>query len=76
MHHVGNEGLIKLVADGDVLVGATSVGPMGGEVLAMLTTAIHARVPVSDAQAMIYAYPTFHGAVRDALSDLCSPRSD
>jgi pyruvate/2-oxoglutarate dehydrogenase complex dihydrolipoamide dehydrogenase (E3) component len=70
MHHVGNEGLIKLVADGDVLVGASSVGPMGGEVLAMLTTAVHAQVPVSTLMTMIYAYPTFHGAVRDALSDL------
>jgi pyruvate/2-oxoglutarate dehydrogenase complex dihydrolipoamide dehydrogenase (E3) component len=70
MHHVGNEGLIKLVADGDVLVGASSVGPMGGEVLAMLTTAVHAEVPVSTLMTMIYAYPTFHGAVRDALSDL------
>jgi pyruvate/2-oxoglutarate dehydrogenase complex dihydrolipoamide dehydrogenase (E3) component len=70
MHKVGNEGLVKLVADGDVLVGATSVGPMGGEVLGMLTTAVHARVPVSTLMTMIYAYPTFHGAVRDALSDL------
>jgi pyruvate/2-oxoglutarate dehydrogenase complex dihydrolipoamide dehydrogenase (E3) component len=70
MHHVGNEGLIKLVADGDVLVGATSVGPMGGEVLGMLTTAIHARIPVTTLKAMIYPYPTFTGAVRDALSAL------
>jgi pyruvate/2-oxoglutarate dehydrogenase complex dihydrolipoamide dehydrogenase (E3) component len=70
IHRAGNEGLVKLVADGDVLVGATSVGPMGGEVLGMLTTAVHARVPVSTLMTMIYAYPTFHGAVRDALSDL------
>jgi pyruvate/2-oxoglutarate dehydrogenase complex dihydrolipoamide dehydrogenase (E3) component len=70
MHHVGNEGLVKLVADGDVLVGATSVGPMGGEVLGLLTTAVHARVPVTTLKTMIYPYPTFTGAVRDALSDL------
>ena len=39
LHAGGNEGVIKLVADADkgVLVGATSVGPHGGEVLAMLT---------------------------------------
>jgi hypothetical protein len=36
----------------------------------MLTTAVHARVPVSTLMTMIFAYPTFHGAVRDALSDL------
>jgi pyruvate/2-oxoglutarate dehydrogenase complex dihydrolipoamide dehydrogenase (E3) component len=70
MHHVGNAGLVKLVADGDVLVGATSVGPMGGEVLGLLTTAIHARVPVTTLKTMIYPYPTFTGAVRDALSAL------
>jgi pyruvate/2-oxoglutarate dehydrogenase complex dihydrolipoamide dehydrogenase (E3) component len=70
MHHVGNEGLIKLVADGEVLVGATSVGPMGGEVLGLLTTAVHARIPVMTLKTMIYPYPTFTGAVRDALSAL------
>jgi pyruvate/2-oxoglutarate dehydrogenase complex dihydrolipoamide dehydrogenase (E3) component len=70
LHHVGNEGLVKLVAEGDELVGATSVGPMGGEVLSMLTTAIHGRVPISTLKTMIYPYPTFSGAVRAALSQL------
>jgi pyruvate/2-oxoglutarate dehydrogenase complex dihydrolipoamide dehydrogenase (E3) component len=70
LHHVGNEGLVKLVAEGDELLGATSVGPMGGEVLSMLTTAIHARVPLSTLRTMIYPYPTFSGAVRQALAEL------
>src|SRR4051794_12669677 len=70
IHKVGNEGFIKLVAADGQLVGATTIGPMGGEVVAMLTTAIHGRVPVSDLKSMIYAYPTFHGAVRQALDDL------
>jgi pyruvate/2-oxoglutarate dehydrogenase complex dihydrolipoamide dehydrogenase (E3) component len=70
MHQMGNEGLVKLVAEGELVVGATSVGPMGGEVLAMLSTAVHARVPVGTLQSMIYAYPTFHEAVRKALADL------
>jgi pyruvate/2-oxoglutarate dehydrogenase complex dihydrolipoamide dehydrogenase (E3) component len=70
IHAVGNEGFIKLVAEGDQLVGATSVGPNGGEVLSMLTTAIHGRVPVSTLRSMIYAYPTFHRAVLDALEEL------
>jgi pyruvate/2-oxoglutarate dehydrogenase complex dihydrolipoamide dehydrogenase (E3) component len=70
IHKIGNEGFIKLVAADGALVGATSVGPMGGEVISMLTTAVHARVPVSDLKSMIYAYPTFHGAVRQALDDL------
>jgi pyruvate/2-oxoglutarate dehydrogenase complex dihydrolipoamide dehydrogenase (E3) component len=65
-------GLIKLVEDADrgVLVGASSVGPMGGEVLSMLVTAVHAEVPTATLRSMIYAYPTFHRAVEDALGKL------
>jgi pyruvate/2-oxoglutarate dehydrogenase complex dihydrolipoamide dehydrogenase (E3) component len=70
IHKEGNAGLIKLVADGDLLVGATSVGPTGGEVLSMLTLAVHARVPLAELRSMIYAYPTFHRAVEEALRDL------
>ncbi len=72
IHKAGNEGFIKLVADGKrgVLVGATSAGPVGGEVLSMLTLAVHAAVPVQRLREMIYAYPTFHRAVSDALSEL------
>jgi pyruvate/2-oxoglutarate dehydrogenase complex dihydrolipoamide dehydrogenase (E3) component len=72
IHGPGNKGVIKLVADdaAGVLVGATSAGPWGGEVLSMLTLAVHARVPVETLRAMIYAYPTFHRGVLDALTDL------
>jgi pyruvate/2-oxoglutarate dehydrogenase complex dihydrolipoamide dehydrogenase (E3) component len=72
IHGPGNAGFIKLVADADqdLLVGATSVGPWGGEVLGMLTLAVHARVPVAALRTMIYAYPTFHRGVLDALTDL------
>ena len=55
-----------------VLVGATSVGPWGGEVLSMLTLALHAELPVATLRHMIYAYPTFHRTVEDALRDLVS----
>jgi pyruvate/2-oxoglutarate dehydrogenase complex dihydrolipoamide dehydrogenase (E3) component len=72
IHKAGNAGFIKLVADSDagVLVGATSAGPIGGEVLSMLTLAVHARVPVRQLRQMIYAYPTFHRAVEAALDGL------
>jgi pyruvate/2-oxoglutarate dehydrogenase complex dihydrolipoamide dehydrogenase (E3) component len=65
-------GLVKLVEDADrgVLVGACSVGPTGGEVLSMLVTAVHAEVPTATLRSMIFAYPTFHRAVEDALSRL------
>ena len=72
IHKAGNKGFIKVVEDRDrgVLVGATSAGPWGGEVLSMLTLAVHAEVPVSVLRHMIYAYPTFHRTVEDALRDL------
>ncbi|WP_020523561.1 dihydrolipoyl dehydrogenase family protein [Catelliglobosispora koreensis] len=72
IHKAGNEGFIKLVADADrgVLVGATASGPAGGEVLGALTVAIHGEVPVEKLRHMIYAYPTFHRGIEDALRDL------
>jgi pyruvate/2-oxoglutarate dehydrogenase complex dihydrolipoamide dehydrogenase (E3) component len=72
IHQAGNDGFIKLVADASrgVLVGATSAGPTGGEVLSMLTLAVHARVPVRRLREMIYAYPTFHRAIESALQEL------
>jgi pyruvate/2-oxoglutarate dehydrogenase complex dihydrolipoamide dehydrogenase (E3) component len=72
IHKAGNDGFIKLVEDAGrgVLVGATSAGPAGGEVLSMLTLAVHAAVPVQRLREMIYAYPTFHRAVEPTLADL------
>jgi pyruvate/2-oxoglutarate dehydrogenase complex dihydrolipoamide dehydrogenase (E3) component len=76
IHGRGNDGLIKLVEDADrgVLVGATSVGPSGGEVLAMLTLAVHAEVPVRTLRTMHYAFPTFHRNMLDALAALDAAR--
>lgn len=72
LHGEGNEGLMKLIVDADkgILVGATSVGPRGGEVLSMFNLAVHARVPIAQLQSMIYAYPTFYRGALDALADL------
>jgi pyruvate/2-oxoglutarate dehydrogenase complex dihydrolipoamide dehydrogenase (E3) component len=72
IHKAGNDGYIKLVADTyrGVLVGATSAGPWGGEVLGALAVAIHGEVPVDRLRHMIYAYPTFHRGIEAALADL------
>jgi pyruvate/2-oxoglutarate dehydrogenase complex dihydrolipoamide dehydrogenase (E3) component len=72
LHSAGNDGFIKLVAnaDNDVLVGATSVGPHGGEVLGLLALAVHGKIPIATLRSMIYAYPTFHKGVEDALKEL------
>jgi pyruvate/2-oxoglutarate dehydrogenase complex dihydrolipoamide dehydrogenase (E3) component len=72
IHGPGNDGFVKLVADSDrgILVGATSAGPSGGEILGLLTLAVHDRVTLTRLRDMIYAYPTFHRAIRDALDRL------
>jgi pyruvate/2-oxoglutarate dehydrogenase complex dihydrolipoamide dehydrogenase (E3) component len=74
IHKAGNDGFIKLVEDVDagVLVGATSAGPVGGEVLGALAVAVHARVATESLAQMIWAYPTFHRAIGDAIADLRS----
>jgi pyruvate/2-oxoglutarate dehydrogenase complex dihydrolipoamide dehydrogenase (E3) component len=66
------EGVVKLVADRErgVLVGATVVGPAGGEILSMLVTAVHAEVPISTLRTMHFAYPTFHRAVETVLDEM------
>jgi pyruvate/2-oxoglutarate dehydrogenase complex dihydrolipoamide dehydrogenase (E3) component len=72
IHKVGNQGFIKVVEDADrgVLVGATSAGPNGGEVLGALVVAVHAEVPTKLLRQMIYAYPTFHRGIESALANL------
>ncbi|QKE84322.1 NAD(P)/FAD-dependent oxidoreductase [Arthrobacter sp. NEB 688] len=72
IHGPGGEGVILLVEDAAAghLVGATSVGPTGGEVLSMLATAVHAKVPTAVLREQVLAYPTFHRAVSTALADL------
>jgi len=69
LHGPGNAGVFKLVVDRDegVLVGATAVGPGAGETLGMLALAVHARVPLDSLRSMIYAFPTFHGGIGEAI---------
>lgn len=71
IHKVGNEGIIKVIADADrgVLVGATSVGPTGGEVLSGLAVAVRAAVPIATLKNMIYAYPTIWRGIENAVHD-------
>lgn len=72
IHGPGNDGFVKLVADADrqVLVGATVMAPGGGEILGLLTLAVHAEVPLWTLRTMHYAYPTLHRAVSEALATL------
>jgi pyruvate/2-oxoglutarate dehydrogenase complex dihydrolipoamide dehydrogenase (E3) component len=69
IHGPGNDGFVKVVvdADSDTLVGATVVSPTGGELIAVLTLAVHARVPVRTLASMHYVFPTLHRAVLEAV---------
>ena len=46
------------------------MGPTGGEVLGALVVAVHAEVPTERLRQMMYAYPTIHRGIDDALRDL------
>jgi pyruvate/2-oxoglutarate dehydrogenase complex dihydrolipoamide dehydrogenase (E3) component len=62
------EGFIKLVESNGRLVGGTSAGPYGGEILGALSVAVHGEVPVERLRTMMYAFPTFHRAIDAALN--------
>ncbi len=53
-----------------MLIGATAMGPSGGEVLGLLTLTVHERTPLERLERMIMAFPTFHRGIADALTDL------
>jgi pyruvate/2-oxoglutarate dehydrogenase complex dihydrolipoamide dehydrogenase (E3) component len=67
--HGAEAGIVKLVLDREsgVLVGATAAGPQAGEMLAMLTMAVHERIPLKNLRSMIYAFPSFYGGVGEAI---------
>ena len=77
IHKAGNDGFIKVIEDAErsVLVGATSAGPCGGEVLSALQVAVRAEVPVATLRNMAYAYPMFYRAIEDALKELSGVRA-
>ncbi len=72
IHGPGNEGFIKVVEDVDrgVLVGATSMGPRGGDVLGIFELAIKTKIPTDALRHLIYAYPTFYRGVGEAVAAL------
>ncbi|MFP3913285.1 MAG: dihydrolipoyl dehydrogenase family protein [Actinomycetota bacterium] len=69
LHDTGMQGLVKLVIDegAGTLVGGTVAAPGGGEILGLVSLAVHQGTPIDDLRAMTYAFPTFHGAIGEAL---------
>ncbi len=72
IHGPGNEGFIKVIVDNErgVVVGASTAGPAGGEMIGAFSVAVHAEVPVATLLSTIWAYPTFHRGIGDALKAL------
>ena len=72
IHGPGNDGLIKVVEDADrgVLVGATTMGPRGGDLLGIFELAIKMEIPSDELRHLIYAYPTFYRGVGEAVRKL------
>jgi len=72
IHGPGNDGFIKVVEDRDraVLVGATTMGPRGGDILGIFELAIKNQIPSDDLRHLIYAYPTFYRGVGEAVRKL------
>lgn len=77
-HGPGARGLVKVVEDvgRGVLVGATVVGPAGGEVMGALAVAVQGEVPTAALRSMMLAFPTFHRAIDTALADLDQQESE
>ncbi|MDT8305725.1 MAG: NAD(P)/FAD-dependent oxidoreductase [Anaerolineae bacterium] len=67
--HRAESGVIKLVVEREtgVVLGATAAGPQGGEMLGLLSLAVHARVPLAALRSMIYAFPTFYAGIGEAI---------
>jgi pyruvate/2-oxoglutarate dehydrogenase complex dihydrolipoamide dehydrogenase (E3) component len=72
IHGPGNEGFIKVVEDADrgVLVGATTMGPRGGDLLGIFELAIKLQLPSDELRHLIYAYPTFYRGTGEAVRKL------
>ena len=68
----GEDGVVKLVADRarGVLVGGSVVGSSGGEIIAMVGTAIHAEIPIATLAEMHFAYPTLYRSLQPVLRAL------
>lgn len=69
----GDEGLIKLIADGagDRLLGAHLLGEAATELIGELTVAIQLAIPVSRLADVVHPHPTYAEGVWQAVRQLC-----
>jgi pyruvate/2-oxoglutarate dehydrogenase complex dihydrolipoamide dehydrogenase (E3) component len=67
--HWEDRGIIKVIADRETgaLVGATVAGRQAADMFGMLNLAVHARVPLSELQSMLYGFPAPYSAIGEML---------
>jgi pyruvate/2-oxoglutarate dehydrogenase complex dihydrolipoamide dehydrogenase (E3) component len=70
IHGPGNDGWLKVIEHDGILIGATSAGPTGGEVLGALSVAVQGKIPVVELRRQVWAYPTMHRGIEDILAKL------
>ncbi len=60
------EGFVKIITKkwSSHILGATIVAPRAGEMLAQISTAMHAKLPLRKLASLIHAYPTYSLAIR------------
>lgn len=53
-----------------LLLGASLVGPSAGEIIGALTLAVHERMTVQRLRRVMWAFPTLHRVIKDAIEEL------
>jgi pyruvate/2-oxoglutarate dehydrogenase complex dihydrolipoamide dehydrogenase (E3) component len=53
-----------------LLLGASLVGPSAGEIIGALTLAVHAKMTVQRLRRVMWAFPTLHRVIKDAIEEL------
>ena len=63
------EGFIKIISDQETqkIVGASIIGPLASELIAVLSVAISAQLTQSQIRAMIFAHPTISESIQEAF---------
>jgi len=67
-----SEGFIKVIAEkeSEKIVGGQIVGEKATELIAIITTAIRAKMNIDEFSQVIYGHPTFSEGIKEAILDL------
>ncbi|MDD5130486.1 MAG: dihydrolipoyl dehydrogenase [Candidatus Omnitrophica bacterium] len=64
------EGFVKVIVNQEtgLIIGASIIGPLATELIAVLAVAISAGLTVNKVKAIIFAHPTFSESIRESLN--------